>query len=162
MMAGRFGSRPVEEEDFPVICGFPHDAQELFWMFPSAEYPLDLAQLRSAVEARSDSTVVLYDGKVAGFANFYKVRPGKFCSVGNVIVDPQARGRGVGTFLIGEMERLALEKYNAKEVSISCFSRNKGAISLYSKLGYTPYDLERRTDKSGAQVLLIKMKKTLR
>ena len=102
-----------------------------------------------------------YDGRVAGFANFYKVKPGKFCAVGNVIVDPALRGRGVAAFLVSGMEKLAVSKYSAKEISISCFSRNKKAVSLYTRLGYTPYDLERRADKQGGEALLIKMKKAV-
>lgn len=159
VMADRFRVRPVEEDDIAAICGWSENAQELFWMFPAASWPLDEEQLRAAIEARSDSTVVLYDGRPAAFANFYKVKPGKFCAIGNVIVAPEYRGRGVATFLISEMERAAAEKYGAKEVSISCFNRNKEAISLYTKLGYSPYDIERRADGSGATALLIKMKK---
>jgi hypothetical protein len=40
-------------------------------MFPKASYPLTIDQLKEAIAQRFDSTVVLLDDRVAGFANFY-------------------------------------------------------------------------------------------
>lgn len=162
MLTLKYILRPVADDDLERIAGFPQSREELFWMFPAAEYPLTAGQLREAVAARSDSMVVLCGGEVVAFANFYKVKPRKFCGLGNVIVAPSARGQGAATFLIAEMERQAVEKYAAREMSISCFNRNRAGIELYTKLGYSPYDIERRTATDGSTALLIKMRKALR
>ncbi len=50
-------------------------------------------------------------------------------------VDPGVRGRGVATFLMGEMEAAAA-KAGAAAMSLHVFCGNGAAISLYEKLGY--------------------------
>ena len=50
--------RPVKADDIKTICSFPLNAQELFYMFPKAQYPLTEAQLSKAITQRFDSTVV--------------------------------------------------------------------------------------------------------
>ncbi|MHB8179647.1 MAG: GNAT family N-acetyltransferase [Acidithiobacillus ferrivorans] len=95
--------RPVDEKDIQIICGFPQSEDELFFLFPKAEFPLSSSQLRDAIAQRSDSTVVELGGEVIAFANFYRWESGGRCSIGNVIVSPAARGRGVGRYLIEQM-----------------------------------------------------------
>jgi len=48
--------RPVKADDIKTICSFPLNAQELFYMFPKAQYPLTEAQLSNAITQRFDST----------------------------------------------------------------------------------------------------------
>ncbi|NYS39579.1 GNAT family N-acetyltransferase, partial [Pseudomonas syringae pv. actinidiae] len=35
-----FHHRPLEEKDIPIICELPQNADELFYMFPRATWPL--------------------------------------------------------------------------------------------------------------------------
>lgn len=84
--------RPVTENDIQIICGFPQGEDELFFLFPMAEFPLAPSKLQDAIAQRSDSTVVELDGKVVAFANFYRWESGGCCSIGNFIVSPEARG----------------------------------------------------------------------
>jgi hypothetical protein len=44
--------RPVTAADIKTICSFPLNAQELFYMFPKAQYPLTEAQLSNAITQR--------------------------------------------------------------------------------------------------------------
>jgi ribosomal protein S18 acetylase RimI-like enzyme len=76
-----------------------------------------------------------------------------------VIVNPIYRGKGVGTYLINIMEKKAISKYNVNEIHISCFNQNVTGLLLYYKLGYVPYEIEKRYDKKSLPVALIKMKK---
>jgi ribosomal protein S18 acetylase RimI-like enzyme len=149
--------RPVGENDIPVICGFPQSEDELFFLFPKAAFPLAPTQLQGAIAQRSDSTVVELDGKVVAFANFYRWEPADCCSIGNVIVSPTDRGRGVGRYLIEQMIDLAFSKHQAAEVTVSCFNRNIVGLLLYSKLGFHPYAIEERQDKNGNRIALIHM-----
>lgn len=119
------------------------------------------SQLQDAIAQRSDSTVVELDGEVAAFANFYRWEAGGCCSIGNVIVSPKARGKGVGRYLIKQMIDLALSKYRAAEVTISCFEQNVVGLLLYLKLGFQPYAVEERRDKKGNRVALIHMRLSL-
>ena len=150
--------RPIEEKDIQVICGFPQSEDELFFLFPKAAFPLTTSQLQNAIAQRSDSTVVELGGKVVAFANFYRWEAGGCCSIGNVIVSPAARGRGVGRYLIEQMIGLAFSKHQAAEVTVSCFNQNVAGLLLYPKMGFQPYAVEERQDKKGSRVALIHMR----
>lgn len=151
--------RIVTDQDIPVICGFPQDEDELFFLFPKASFPLTPSQLQAAIDQRADSTVVELDHKVVAFANFYRWESGGCCAIGNVIVAPEARGYGVARSLIEHMSQLAFCKYQASEIAISCFNQNAAALLLYSKLGFQPCAVEERQDKRGKRVALIHMRK---
>ena len=150
--------RSVAEQDIQLICGFPQSEDELFFLFPKAEFPLSPSQLQNAIAQRSDSTVVGLGGEVVAFANFYRWEAGGCCSIGNVIVSPAARGRGVGRYLIERMIIIAFSKHQAAEVTISCFNQNVVGLLLYPKLGFQPYAVEERKDKKGNRVALIHMR----
>lgn len=153
--------RAVQEADFEKICTLPQSEEELFFMFPRAEYPLTVSQLKTAVDSRHDSTVILYKEEIVGFANFYEIEENHFCSIGNVIVDSAHRNKGVGEFLVKTMESIGIEKHKVSEIHLSCFNENAKGILLYSKLGYKPYDIEKWIDKKNNPVALIEMKKNL-
>ncbi|WP_205297651.1 GNAT family N-acetyltransferase [Pantoea sp. Cy-639] len=87
--------RPVTIDDIPTICQFPQGPDELFYMFPKATYPLTPAQLADTIAQRSGSTVIEGDGVIVGFANLYKAQYRGICALGNVVVAPAARGKGV-------------------------------------------------------------------
>lgn len=150
--------RPVAEQDIPVICGFPQSAEELFFMYPKAAFPLTPTQLLEAIAQRADSTVAEFDGKVVAFANFYRWQTGGTCAIGNVVVAPQARGRGIGRHLVESMVNLAFTKHRAAEVTISCFNRNTAGLLLYPRLGFQPYAVEERQDTQGNRVALIHLR----
>lgn len=150
--------RPVAESDLQVVCAFPRNEDELFFAYPKATYPLTPPQLLEAVQQRSDSTVVEDDGSVVAFANFYRWETQGCCSIGNVIVSPAARGRGVGRYLVERMIDLAFNKYWAAEVTVSCFNRNVAGLLLYPRLGFQPYAVEERRDKRERRVALIHMR----
>lgn len=79
-------------------------------------------------------------------------------SIGNVIVSAAARGRGVGHYLIKQMISLAFSKYQAAEVTVSCFNQNVAGLLLYPALGFQPYAIEERKDTQGNRVALIHMR----
>lgn len=154
-------NRPICEVDFEAVCKMPQGIDELFFMFPRASYPLTVEQLEAAIMKRWDSTVVVLQNEIVGFANFYELEVNSYCSIGNVIVDSQYRNRGIGKYLIETMEKIAKEKYNVIDVHLSCFNQNTKGILLYSKLGYQPYGVESLEGKEGEQHALIKMRKSV-
>lgn len=158
--AALLSHRHVRPADVPRICAFPQSAEELYYLFPKATFPLTPEQLQRAIDQRFDSTVVLLAGEVAGFANFYVREKGGACAIGNVVVAPAARGQGVGRYLIETMATKALREHEAREVRISCFNGNVAGLLLYAKLGFAPYAVERRLDPAGARVALIHMRLT--
>lgn len=153
--------RPLLEEDIETICGFVSTPSELFYFFPKADFPLTPPQLREAIVQRRDSTII-EDNKVpVGFANFYRWEQNGSCSIGNVIISPEARGQGVCRYLIETMCLIAREKYQASKVSVSCFNQNTTGLLVYTKLGFTPYAIETRKDKTGNNVALIHLHLTV-
>ncbi|MNF67880.1 GNAT family N-acetyltransferase [Pseudomonas sp. Irchel s3a18] len=150
--------RAVNEQDIPRICSFARDRTEQFFFFPAATWPLTPAQLQGSIDKRSDSTVIERDGVVVGFANFYRWENGGTCTLGNVIVDPQARGQGIGAQLIEHMIAIARTRHQAGEVTLSCFNTNVAGLLLYPKLGFTPFSIEERQDRQGQRLALIHLR----
>ncbi|TFH85157.1 GNAT family N-acetyltransferase [Billgrantia azerbaijanica] len=149
--------REVTEDDIPQIGRLPETREELFYCFPRASFPLSEAEVRKGIEKRSDSTVVEIAGRVVAFANFHRWEEG-LCSIGNVVVASDARGYGVGSYLINHMLTLGFEKHRAQAVSVSCFNRNVAGLLFYPKLGFRPYDVEQRVDYNGDRVALVHLR----
>ncbi|WP_338001297.1 GNAT family N-acetyltransferase [Pseudomonas brassicae] len=150
--------RPVRSGDIALICAFATTAQELFYMFPKAQFPLTTAQLQSAIEQRSDSTVVERDGSVVGFANFYRCEFQGVCALGNVVVAPSARGQGVARYLVQTLTALAFARHQALEVQVSCFNDNTAGLLLYPQLGFVPFAIVERQGPDLRRVALVQMR----
>lgn len=150
--------RAITEEDIHVICVLAKNQDELFYFFPKASYPLTPDQLRNAISQRADSTVVEFEDQVVAFANFYKWESAGTCSIGNVIVSPAVRNKGVARYLMEQMCSIAFQKYQATEVTVSCFNHNAAGLLLYPKIGFQPFAIEERQDKTGDRVALIHMR----
>ncbi|WP_321493978.1 GNAT family N-acetyltransferase [uncultured Desulfobacter sp.] len=148
--------RSILKQDLEIICSFPQSKEELFYFFPKAVHPLTPEQLQHAIGQRSDSTVVVQDNTVVGFANFYRWTAGT-CCIGNVIVAPVARGQGVAKFLIRAMISLAEQKHFATVIQVSCFNQNTEGLLLYKALGFEPVDMEERKYIDGKRIVLIHM-----
>jgi len=152
--------RPVKADDVKTICGFPQGVQELYFMFPKAEFPLTEAQMSAAISQRFDSTVFEADGVIVGFANFYRAERQGICCIGNVIVAPSARGKGVARFIVETMTEFAFERWEVQEVQLSCFNENTAGLLLYPTLGFVPFDIEERTSPGGGRTALIHMRRS--
>ncbi|GFM86847.1 N-acetyltransferase [Pseudomonas cichorii] len=153
-----FHHRPMEEKDIPIVCELPQNADELFYMFPRAVYPLTPPQLKEAMETRFDSTVIEMNGEVVGFANFSRSDFRGRCSLGNVIIAPKARSKGVGRYMISCMMNIAFDKHEATELTASCFNHNVPGLLFYPRMGFRPFAIEERRDKHGARVALIHLR----
>lgn len=105
--------RAAVEDDLPALCRLVQSPQELYYFYPRARFPLTPEQARQIVTQSQDPTVVIQDGQLAAFANFTRVVPGGSCTLGNVIVAANLRGRGIGRYLIDVMVRRAAERYRA-------------------------------------------------
>ncbi|MDP3976984.1 MAG: GNAT family N-acetyltransferase [Pseudomonas sp.] len=153
--------RPAGAADLGAIVEFPQNADELFFCYPKAVWPLDVEQLAAAMAERRDSTVALLDGRVAGFANFYQWQHGDFCALGNLMIASWARGQGVAHYLVAVMEQLAHDHYKARRMQVSCFNTNSAGLLLYPKLGYRLSGLVERRDPQNQRVALIQFDKAL-
>ena len=137
--------RPATAADLQTVVGFPQNADELFFCYPKAVWPLD----------------VELDGRIAGFANFYQWQHGEFCALGNLMVAPWARSRGVAQYLVSVMERIAREHYKVPLMKVSCFNANAGGLLLYSRMGYRAVGIVERRAPDGSRVALVQLEKPL-
>ena len=152
-----FTHRPLQKKDLQSICTFPQSAEELFYMFPKARYPLTPEQLLDVAKNRHDPSVVLVSGVVAGYGNFIEVHEGDYCSIGNLIIKPSERGKGVASYIVSTFVDMAFQRYVASYVRISCFNHNTAGLLFYYKLGFRPVGMEERETPDGRRVALIHM-----
>ncbi|WWL45831.1 GNAT family protein [Pseudomonas parakoreensis] len=134
--------RPVTADDVKTLCGFPQGVQELYFMFPKAQYPLTKEQMHTAISQRFDSTAFLANGEFVGFANFYRAEHGGVCCIGNVIVAPYARGQGVARYIVETMTAVGFESIRPGKCSCPastktpqgcCSTRNSASCRSPSK-----------------------------
>ena len=149
--------RPAVEEDFPAISGLVTSEEELFLVYPNGHYPFDVQQIRGLARERHELTVAILKGKVVGFTNLYDLEAQHQAFIGNVVIEKTLRGCGIGRKMIGVMLKICFEKYSLSKVNISVFSHNIPALVLYSRLGFTPFDLEERQDFAGQKTVMIHM-----
>ncbi|MCJ8169463.1 GNAT family N-acetyltransferase [Atopomonas sediminilitoris] len=154
--------RPATEADLASICNFAQSAEELFYFFPRAHYPLTVAQLAAAMASRQGAHVACVEGAVVGYANFFAVQPNAYASLGNLVIAPQARGQGVARALIDHLGQLAAQQFAATELRANCFNHNTQGLLVYRRLGFSPFALEPREDWQGQPVMLIQLRRALR
>ncbi len=150
--------RSADHSDLPELLAFPQSEEELFYFFPSAHSPLTLKQLQKQLSERHQSTAMLKNGRLIGFANLYNVKNRKVAFIGNVIIRAEERQKGYGGLLIKQMLELGFEQLKLREIHLSCFNRNTTALLFYQQLGFTPYAWEVRKDYKQNPVLMIHLK----
>ena len=157
-----FNYRNLESTDAEIISKFPQSEEELFYMFPKAEYPLQPEFLLEEAKGRFYPTVVMSGDKLAGYGNFIHAEQGGSCSIGNVVVNPEIRQMGVASYLVETLLTIAFDTLKAEFVKISCFNANTPGLLLYRKLGFTPVDMDVRVSRKDQRVALIHMHKYAR
>lgn len=153
--------KEAKEKDFERIAGFLVTPDELFFFHPKAIFPLTADQLLPNFQSRKGNTVLIADGEIAGFANFISVTDGISATIGNVVVDPDRRGTGLGKALIDYMETSAKALFDVKKIFIPCFNTNTAGLCFYHKLGYVPNSGEPRFNQDGDSVYLIYFAKSV-
>ncbi len=147
--------RPASRTDLDTVAAFATSAEELFYVHPTAHFPLTAEQLLPNFSNRKGNSVIVSEGKVAGFANFISVVEGESATIGNVIIDPTLRGKGIGKALLNNMARLAQRDFGVKQTIIPCFNTNTYGLHFYHSLGYVPCKGEPRKDQNGQPIFLI-------
>ena len=152
--------RLATEKDFERIAMLIPSEEELFLVYPSGRFPLDVAQVKELFEARKDFSVLTYEDKIIGFANLYDYLAGEFCFIGNVFVQAMHRGKGYGKSLVSHMIALA-KGYGLAEVRISVFADNTPALLLYTEYGFEIYTQESQENPLGETVILLHLRLSL-
>jgi RimJ/RimL family protein N-acetyltransferase len=145
--------RLAELGDSPVLLEWLNDA-EVLKGFPM----IDLREIEDAVRVwmsythlQSGLTATL-DGLPVGLANLY-IQPYeklKHQCLLSIIVDPNLRGKGVGTTLLSALIKLAKERFNIETLHLEVYEGNP-AISLYRRMGFKEYGRHPRSLKYDGQ-----------
>ncbi|MCU7939347.1 MAG: GNAT family N-acetyltransferase [gamma proteobacterium symbiont of Bathyaustriella thionipta] len=154
--------RSVVKSDLSEILRFPLNEIELFYFSPSVHFPLTIEQLETQLSTRHESTVMLENNQVVGFANFYNVKNYQIAFIGNVIIKPEKRRQGLGKKLILMMIARGFKELQLKEIHLSCFQENTVALLFYKQLGFKTYAEETRlnAENQAMSLLHLKIKKT--
>jgi RimJ/RimL family protein N-acetyltransferase len=153
-----FTQRPVEADDFAKICRVPSTAEELFYMAPTAMFPLSPDALRDIVAQRESPTVLILNGDIAAFASLYFNKIEQTYFIGNVIVAPSHRGKGAAGKLISVMTEIARQRFSIQDIRLSCFNMNTAGLRLYTKLGFIPYAMAERRNTKGEYLVKFDLK----
>lgn len=156
--------RPARVEDAPVLARLVNEAGEglplHLWtgMAEGAEDPWEIGRRRQAGKVQTDTIVVVDEGggAVAGLTGYAVgaepealdglpplFRPMQELEnlalrtwyVNVLATLPEARGRGLGTRLLGVAEAIARDA-GLGRMSVIVFDTNAGARRLYERLGY--------------------------
>lgn len=157
--------RTLSQDDLSAICAFPQTAEELFFIGPKYTYPLTPDQLWATAQERHQPTVIFEetDGKIMAYANLLEWSQEEHCCwMGNVIVAPDARGRGVGEFLLNAMMSQAGQVMEVQRLKLYCHNTNTRAMLFYLKHGFVPNGGFKLMDHpAGHKIVCIEMEKTI-
>lgn len=86
----------------------------------------------------------LVDDKPVGMANLYiqTFACQKHQCLFSITVDEKARGKGVGTYLMQELMKLAKETFHIEVLHLEVYDGNP-AQRLYERLGFKPYGIHK-------------------
>jgi len=134
------------ESLIPVIRSLRRDELEESWELHEKGFPhFDVQSRESYLCYRSkegfdfDQIIIAeVDGKLVGKIEVYSAKvsdKGKTGFVDGFVVDPDYQRRGIGTQLLLEAERRAVNK-GIRQIHLGVKTFNTDAISLYEELGY--------------------------
>lgn len=157
-----YAYRPLQDKDLPLICGFPQTPEELFYMSPTAKYPLTSEHIMDKLQDRFQPTVIVERAtdQAVAYANLYDVKD-ETGWLGNVIVAPLHRGRGAAQALLQAMMVQARTIYGLRQLHLSCHNTNSRGLAFYYRLGFVPYDVSIRSLDDGRRMITIQMKRDL-
>lgn len=150
--------RAVRPEDHRRLVEFVAGRKEQFLVFPGSRHPFSVRQFAALLEQRIEPTVLLVDEQVAGFGCLYKLRAPRSVYIGNVMIDPDRRGQGLGRRMVLQLIDVAFRRYEVEQVRVSIFAHNTGALLACTRGGFRPYAVRERLDPNGNPVALLHLR----
>lgn len=145
--------RQAENEDAERIFGFN---KQLIFDYESLE-DINLEKVLRWVQKKITSrieeyTAIYADGKKAGYYHFFQNEEGEF-ELDDLYIFQEFRNQGIGSAVIRKCCSSVKEP-----VMLYVFIRNKGAVSLYKRMGFqvvetikdSRFIMKRNPDASGA------------
>lgn len=129
----------LEDKDYLIKWLSESDILRWFPLYTEKEIE-DAAKIWISYTKYKAVLTSLWDQKPCGIANLY-LQPYKKLSHQSlfaIIVDANYRNKGIGTFLMKELMKLAKEQFHFEYLHLEVYEGNP-AFSLYSRLGFQQY-----------------------
>jgi aminoglycoside 6'-N-acetyltransferase len=130
--------RPVEPADADELLRI-HRLPEVrrYWNDPAEGFPLE-------DEPGTTRLTIEVDGAVAGLIQFWEEPEPNFRHAGiDVFLDPQLRGRGLGTEAVRRVVCRLIDEHGHHRITIDPSVDNAAAIRSYEKVGFRPVGVMR-------------------
>ena len=136
---------PVQPQDLQRLLTWVDSPEFLLqWAGPSLTWPLTRSQLETLLletqgptPTRQAFKAVSDDGIMTGYAEIDRIdRKNRSASIARVIVAPESRGLGIGSWLVAELLWVAFEQLYLHRVALNVLSFNTAAIRAYERTGF--------------------------
>lgn len=142
-------------EDAPLLTEWLSEPNILRW-FPM----IDAREIEDAVKiwigyAKYEAAITaLWDGEPCGMSTLYLQPYKKFAHqcLFSIIAKKEFRGKGVGTFLLENLMKLAKEKFRIEILHLEVYEGNP-AINLYRRVGFEEFGKQDHFIKENGEYL---------
>jgi len=123
-----------------MMTWFRNEQSLSLWSGPNFSFPFTFDSFKRDLKIEDLSSFTLVDDKenFIAFGQYY-LRLGK-CHLGRLVVNPKARGQGIGRYLIDCLSQRGCEALNVSKISLFVLEHNKSALNLYLNYGFTEND----------------------
>jgi aminoglycoside 6'-N-acetyltransferase len=138
--------RPAARADIPALIRIRQTPEVYAW-WRGGE---DLETAIDADFAEPDSTpyVIELDGRVVGWIQWSAENEPDYRHAGiDIYVDPAVHGRGLGTDAVKTLARHLIDDHAYHRLEIDPAADNKAAIRCYTKVGFRPVGILRRSER---------------
>ncbi len=145
LVAG-FRLEPFSARHADVIASWAGDPLEAFWLAPRTAPPLSPAKVIGWGGYGREQLILDHPDQPApvgyGEVNILPGAPGEYW-LGHLVIDPNWRGRRLGTRLTALLLERAFTRHHAERVSLVVFQDNHAAIKSYRSAGMRDAGFER-------------------
>lgn len=141
--------RSYEKSDFSAVSQWlQNEEQHAFWCAGKFSYPLSESEfdivLAEMAQTNVGSSIIAVsdDGIPVGFFCFSRNPENNEGMLRFVVVDPNARGQGIGSQMIQLAVQDAFAKTGVDTIALNVFIQNAPAIRCYQKAGFAPRWIE--------------------
>jgi RimJ/RimL family protein N-acetyltransferase len=96
----------------------------------------------------STGFVIVYEGRVVGFIQYYEENEPHYRHAGvDILVDPAVHGRGVGRDAVATLARHLIDDRGHHRLVIDPAADNEAAIRCYAAVGFRPVGILRQQER---------------
>jgi len=140
----------LEQKDLPIICDWIDP--NIFQIFQA---PVDEEQLERLLSKRHNGLLMeqglrgvdTKTGEILGLIHIVIDHKNDLAHVQQIVVDPNLRGKGIGTAILKMLLEICFVKHQLHRVQIFVDEDSKQAISCYKKAGFKTEGLMREAAK---------------